>query len=151
MESSDTKRIVEINGIKIEVDLRTAKRIDQFRVGDGVKVLIKNYSSYNSHFGMIIGFDEFKSLPTIIIAYLESGSWSEMPLKFVYINEKTEGTEICLHDPKDLGVEKVDILTQFDRQVAKKEEEIRDLNRKRLYFVEMFGRFFENKVEATVS
>ena len=35
----EEKRIVEIDGVKIEVDLRTAKRIDTFAVGDNVKVL----------------------------------------------------------------------------------------------------------------
>jgi hypothetical protein len=34
----ENKRIVEIDGVKIEVDLRSAKRIDTFRVGDNVKV-----------------------------------------------------------------------------------------------------------------
>ena len=40
----EEKRIVEIDGVKIEVDLRTAKRIDTFRVGDNVKVLCKEYN-----------------------------------------------------------------------------------------------------------
>ena len=32
------KRIIEINGVKLEVDMTTARRIDEFRVGDTVKV-----------------------------------------------------------------------------------------------------------------
>ena len=40
----EEKRIIEVNGIKMEVDLRNAKRIDQFKVGDSVKVLVKSYS-----------------------------------------------------------------------------------------------------------
>ena len=35
-----SKQIIEINGVKLEVDLSTAKRIDEFRVGDTVKVFI---------------------------------------------------------------------------------------------------------------
>lgn len=38
----DGKRIIEIDGVKIEVDLRTAKRIDTYRVGDNVKILNKD-------------------------------------------------------------------------------------------------------------
>ena len=38
----DNKKIVEVNGIKLEVDMRYAKRIDEFRVGDTVKVLDVN-------------------------------------------------------------------------------------------------------------
>ena len=40
--SDEQKRIVEIGGVKIEVDLRTAKRVDSYRVGDPVKVLTKS-------------------------------------------------------------------------------------------------------------
>lgn len=40
----EERRIVEINGVKIEVDMRTAKRVDSFRVGDNVKVLDKDYN-----------------------------------------------------------------------------------------------------------
>ena len=42
----EEKRIVEIDGVKIEVDLRTAKRIDTFAVGDNVKVLCKEYNNW---------------------------------------------------------------------------------------------------------
>ena len=145
----DTKRIVEINGIKVEVDLRTAKRVDSFKVGDAVKILKKKYSdSYESHFGMIVGFDEFKNLPTIIVAYLNTGSW-ETPLSFESINAKTEGIEICPQDPNDIGIAKGDLLAAFDREMTKKEQELREIQRKRKYFVEMFGRYFQKEESNT--
>ena len=46
--SEDNKRIIEINGIKMEVDLRNAKRIDTFKVGDPVKVLDMTYQPQKS-------------------------------------------------------------------------------------------------------
>jgi hypothetical protein len=140
---TDDKRIVEVNGVKIEVDLRTAKRVDQFKVGDAVKVLAKEYGErYESHFGMIVGFDEFKSLPTIIVAYLKPSSW-DSPLKFAYINAKSENVEIVSHDPNDIGVEKADVLESFDRELNKKKQELHDIERKKAYFENMFGRYFE--------
>lgn len=139
----DQKRIVEINGIKIEVDLRTAKRVEEFRVGDAVKVLAKKYGdSFESHLGMIVGFDEFKALPTIIVAYLTPSSW-EQPLKFAYINAKSVDIEIVSHDPKDIGVEKADIIEAFNRELNKKRQEVQDIERKQRYFESMFGRYFE--------
>ena len=146
---NEFKRIVEINGIKVEVDLRTAKRVDHFKVGDAVKILNKRYSdTYESHFGMIVGFDEFKKLPTIIVAYLDTSTW-ESPLKFKYINSETKDVEICPQDPKDLGVEKSDIIQAFDREENKKEQELLEIKRKRKYFNEMFGRYFENEETET--
>lgn len=140
--SDENKRVVEINGVKVEVDLRTARRVDSFKVGDAVKILIKQYSNYKSHVGVIVGFDEFKSLPTMVIAYLEVGTW-EQPLKFAYLNSKSEDVEICPHEPKDIGLEKGDVLGSFEREIAKRETEITELKRKRSYFVEMFGRYFD--------
>ena len=42
----NNKKIVEIDGIKLEIDMRTAKRIDQFKVGDKVKILVKKYDTF---------------------------------------------------------------------------------------------------------
>lgn len=136
------KRIVEINGVKVEVDLRTAKRVDSFKVGDAVKILIKQYSTYESRFGMIIAFDEFKALPTIVVASIKPGSYSS-PLEFHYINEKTEGLEICIHDEKDIGYERANILDAFDSQMNKLKNDLKDLEIKKAYFIKMFGRYFE--------
>lgn len=145
---SVNKRIVEINGVKLEIDLRTAKRIDEYKIGDSIKVLIKSYGEkWDSHFGMIVAFDEFKTRPTMIIAYLKSaGSW-ENPLSFVYLNSDSKDVEICHHDAADIGVERSDILTAFDREISKKEQELKEIARKRDYFERMFGRYFEKHDE----
>ena len=67
----------------MEIDLRQAKVINNFKVGDTIKVLIKQYSEYKSNVGMIVGFDEFQKLPTIVIAYLDI-DYSAASIKFVY-------------------------------------------------------------------
>lgn len=146
----DTKRIIEINGIKLEVDLRHAKRVDEFKVGTAVKILKKKYGdSYESFFGMIVGFDEFKDLPTIVVAYINPGTW-ETPLQFAYINSKTTDTEICHQDAGDIGIERADVLEQFNRQMAKQEQALRDLESKKNYFEKMFGRYFNPEPKADV-
>jgi len=64
------KRIIEINGIKMEVDLRTAKRIDTFKVGDPVKILDCTYSTPQIYAGVIVGFAEFNKHAAIeVIQY----------------------------------------------------------------------------------
>lgn len=149
--TDENKRIITVNGVKLEVDLRQAKRIDAFKVGDAVKVLIKKYGdSYESHFGMLVGFDEFKTLPTLIVAYIDGGSWSTEPLKIVYINEKSKDVEICAHDDHDLGINQGEINDQFYRQITKKEEEIRDLQLRQTYFNKMFGRYFMPEAPGSV-
>ena len=79
----------EINGVKMQVDLRYATRIEELRVGDKVKVLTKGYSGHTVHSGVIIGFEPFKELPTIVVCYVAS-SYSEVKLEFVHYNAKSE-------------------------------------------------------------
>ena len=47
------RRVVEIEGVKVEVDLRTAKKVDTYRVGDAIRVLVKSYSGWDTHPGVI--------------------------------------------------------------------------------------------------
>jgi hypothetical protein len=137
-----TNRIVEINGVKMELDLREARTVDTFKVGDKVKLLKKEYSSYKSYPGMIIGFDQFKALPTIIVAYVDT-DYSGADIKFAYMNAETEGIEICLADRLDLPVSQENVISLFDRDIVKKRREIEELERKREYFVENFNKYFE--------
>ena len=131
-------RIVEINGIRVEVDLRTAKRVDSFRVGDPVKVLKKSYGdNYNTYPGIISGFDEFKELPTITVAYMNNGN-----LEFAGINAKAKDIEIVLADRDTLHMEKADVLRLMDRQLAEAEMKVADLKQRREYFLARFGSYF---------
>lgn len=136
------KRIIEINGVKLEIDLRTAKRVDQFRVGDPVKVLLKTYSGYSSHLGMIVGFDEFKDHPTVIIAYIKS-EYSSATIDFVYFNSESKDVEVCPVNEWDVPYSKQDIIDRMDREADKKREEIRQIEEKKSYFLNMFGKYFE--------
>lgn len=145
MERNENLRIVEINGVKIEVDLRTAKRIDCFKVGDAVKVLVKpSYSnSYESKLGMIVGFDEFKNLPTIIVATLSYDGSIEIKA----INAETKDLEIAPLTEFTFGWSKSDMLKKFDREIAQKEQELLEKQQKKEVFLSQFGRFFEKTGE----
>lgn len=131
----DQKRIVEINGVKVEVDLRTAKRVDEFKVGDRVKLLVKGYSDYKSCYGVIIGFDEFKKLPTLIVAYIDDGYSAD--IKTAYINAESKDLELCHISEGDfLNLKASDVLAKLNRDIEKHERDIEDLKAK----IEFFNR-----------
>lgn len=140
----EEKRIIEVGGVKMEVDLRHAKIIDSFKVGDTVKVLTKNYSGYTSHVGMIVGFDQFQNLPTIVIAYLKV-DYSSSAIEFVYINSETKDVEICQINDWDIPYSKQQIIDRMNREIDKKQEELRELEVKKSVFLNMFGKYFDNK------
>jgi translation elongation factor EF-1alpha len=144
MSEDKNIRVIEINGIKMEIDLRTAKRIDNLKVGDRVKVLIKEYSSYKVFPGTIIGFEPFEKLPTIIIAYMET-TYSSASVKFLYYNAKTEDTEVVRAQDDDmLGLEKDRIIHCFNKDIETKRNEVVELERKKAYFLKNFQMYWKD-------
>ena len=140
---SENTTVIEVNGIKLEVDLRTAKRIDTLRVGDRVKVLVKNYDGFTVKPGVVVGFEPFNQLPTIIVAYMEMG-YNTADLKFLHFNGKTADHEIIKAVDNDgLDVDKANLCALFDRQITTKEREIEDLRAKKAFFLAEFRKYWE--------
>ena len=143
------KTIIEVNGVKLEVDLRTAKRIDHYKVGDHVKVLVKDYGEdFKSYLGTIIGFDQFEKTPTIVIAYLKT-SYGAATIEFVYYNSKTKDAELCPLNDWDIPVSKQQILDRFDSEIERKKAELQEIEQKKNIFLKLFGKFFEKEFAKT--
>jgi hypothetical protein len=136
------KRIIEINGVKMEVDLRNAKTVSSYKVGDTIKVLKKGYSGYDVHFGVIIGFTEFKKLPTVEILYLKD-NYSSADIDFLCYNAETEDVEIAPVHPYETLFSEASIVEKLDKQISNKEEELRTLRAKKAAFLQHFGKNLE--------
>lgn len=131
---------IEINGIKMEIDERYCKVIEQYKVGDSVKVLVKEYSdTYTSYPGTICGFNNFQSRPTIVVAYVKQ-SYSEVDLKFVEICKDTKDIEIAPATDDVIKFSKEKAIEMFDRMLAAKRLEVEALLSKKNHFIEMFGK-----------
>lgn len=144
MENQEQKRIIEVNGVKMEIDLRNAKVVENYKVGDYVKVLIKEYNSYKSYIGNIIGFDNFEKTPTIVIAYLKN-EYSGSTIDFVYYNSTSVDVELTTLNEWDIPLEKSTILENFNKEILKKEQELKEMKKKADVFERLFGKYFENK------
>jgi hypothetical protein len=140
------KKIIEINGVKMEVDLREVKVVDSYKVGDNVKVLIKDYSTYKSYPGVIVGFDQFKELPTIIIAYVKI-EYSEAEINFVYLNSQSKDVEICPSNKHDIGFNESQVIEMFDKEIETTEKKLREVKMKRNYFITNFNKHFKEEGE----
>lgn len=137
----ENKRIIEINGVKLEVDLRSARRIDEFRVGDSVKVLDNRSGKNEMKAGVITDFANFKDLPTLIVAVYRAGDyWSKPSIEFITFNSETEGVEIVGVSAEEIIVSRETVVQKFDDEIAKKRDELNDLIIKRDTFVKYFGR-----------
>lgn len=137
-------QVVEINGVKLEVDMRTARSIENYKIGDRVKVLVKGYSDYKPYPGVIVAFDMFEKMPTITVAYLDI-DYSGTEIKFAYIHggEKNEDDPEIAPYNDDIQVDKADVIDRLDKEIDKKKAEIEDLERKKSYFLKNFNKYFE--------
>lgn len=141
---SEKTRIVEVGGVKMEVDLSTATIIENYHVGQYVKILIKDYNGYKSFVGHIIGFDNFKNLPTITVIYLDN-TYSNSEIKFAYINANNNNeTEICPLNNMEIPFSKSEVITRMQNEIDKKEREATELRAKLDLFLTTFNKYFEN-------
>ena len=135
----ENKRIIEINGIKLEVDLRTARRIDEFKVGDSVRVLDKRNGKNEMRPGVITDFANFRELPTIIVAvYKAPDYWTKPSIEFIHFNSDTTDVEIVGVSAEEIIVSHDTIVQKFDDEIAQKRSELNDLMIKRDTFVKYF-------------
>lgn len=134
------KKIIEVNGVKLEVDMRYAKRIDEFKVGDTVKVLDNRNDRNELKSGVITDFANFKELPTIMVAVYKSGDyWSAPTIEFIPYNAETEGIEIVGVSAEEVIVSRETIVQKFNDNIERKRDELNDLIIKRDTFVKYFG------------
>jgi hypothetical protein len=150
--STEGTTIVEINGVKMEVDLRHAKVIhENLRIGTKVKLLAKSsYAAPSVHAGVIVAFDMFPSQPTITVAYIKTGYGTESPLQFAHVNSGAEKNwELVPSVDDDLPLAKVTVLEQMDRALEAARAKVLEIEHQRVYFVEHFGAFFEKQPAET--
>ena len=137
----EDKRVIEINGIKMEVDMRSARRVDEFKVGDNVKVLEKSYSNHKILNGVIVEFVNFKDLPTIQVAVFET-SYTGSNIRFININENTTEHEILPASRHEMEIEKEGVIESLEREMQSAMHKYNELKSKRDWFIKYFDKYF---------
>lgn len=153
---SDTKQttIIEINGVKMEVDLRHATVVhNNLRIGSKVKLLAKStYGGNQIYSGVIVAFDAFPSAPSITVAYVKTGYGTDSPLQFAVVNtaEKCEWEMVPSLDD-ELPIRREQVLEQIDRAIEEADAKGATLRKQRDYFLRMFGTYFGDIATAPVA
>ena len=142
---NETTQIIEVNGVKLEVDMRHARRIEELRIGSRVKVLDNTgYGSAQVYPGVVVGFEPFKTLPTIIIAYVKS-DYSSVGLHTVSYNANSEKIEIVASVDDDFSVSKAEVLGWFERERTKANEKLAELDGQEKFFLDRFKAFWRDE------
>lgn len=130
----ETKRIIEVGGVKVEVDLREATQVNQYHVGDRVKILVESYGgSTEVYDGVILDFYDFKSLPSIQVGYLKHDEFV-----IVTVNSKSEKLQLAPCGP----TWKVDVaegVNRLNRKLTEAKNRVEVLEQQRKLFIAHFG------------
>lgn len=146
---TEANQIVEINGVKFEVDARTAtlRQLDHIKIGSRVKVLIPGYNdAFEVHHGSVVGFEPFADNATVIIAYLKTAYNSPAEIKFLYFTGKSKEKIIVSDENDKESLEASNIVAMMDKEIAKKETEIQDLKDRKAYFLKNFQAYWSSLV-----
>jgi len=140
-----TKEIIEINGIKCEIDAREAVQINTYKIGSLVKVLKKeDYSdSYNVHSGMIVDFYNFKEDPILVVACIKV-TYDSADLIIERIGQKNKSIKLVPMQEWDLKLSKENVLNIFDKKIAEKETELMESKHKKEFFENYFGKYLKD-------
>lgn len=141
-------RIIEVNGQKFEVDMREARKIEAYRVGNRVKVLVKASwgETYATHPGVIVGIDGFQALPTIVVAYMPNPLSGDGKIEFAHLNAKSKDVEIVPMTEDAILPTRETMLSNFARAIQTKQKEIDELAMKRDWFLKQYGLAYESVV-----
>src|SRR5574344_146281 len=129
-ELNEFEREIEIDGVKVAVDMRTVKKIDVYRVGDNVKVLKKSYDTYQTYSGVIVDFVNFKELPAIVVAYFRQ-DYSGTSIDFETITKDTKGIESAPCLPHALSINKNRVIDKFNYEIEQQQHKVDELKAKR--------------------
>jgi hypothetical protein len=143
---SEENKIIEINGVKFEVDARTAtlRQVQSVKIGARVKVLVKDYGDNVSvKHGVVVGFEPFDKDPTVIVAYIDNGySSNGAEIKFIYFNAKSK-EQIIISDENDReSLAASNIVAGIDKAIQTKRNEIQDLEDRKKYFLANFKSYW---------
>jgi len=146
-------QIVEINGVKMEIDMRSAKtvRVDTLKVGTKVRILKKGYNEHQVHSGVVVGFEAFERLPSILFAYIETG-YSDNPLKFLTLNAETKDVEVIAADQDETeDFNRATVVGQMNRAIEQKKLELQRAESALELFTKYYGSITDVKPEAGVA
>ena len=137
----DEMRVVEIKGAKFEVDMREAITVQTLKIGDRVSVLLKTYSSnYEVKHGVVVGFEPFRELPTVLVAYL-TNEYTGGEIKILAWNDKTQDTDL-VKSVDDVLFSKEEALAALDKKIDDAKAKVTEAEAHKAYFLRHFGAYW---------
>ncbi|MFT8491517.1 hypothetical protein [Liquorilactobacillus satsumensis] len=137
-------KTIDLNGKKFVIEEQKVTKVNEFKIGDTVRILDKHYDPATINSGVIIEFLDFQDLPTIRVAVF-TDSWGNTSLEYKNINDKSDNLEILPASPDELKIDMDIINGSLDSDIAKKQREVEELKHKKMFFNKFFGNGLKEK------
>lgn len=111
-----------------------------YRVGDKVKLLIKEYSSEYVYNGILANISFFGEKPVVEVIYWK-GQYDGVASAVISDGNPSNQITKFSNDLEGDADMKVNLMQYFDREVERKESELFDLKQKRARYLEFMERF----------
>ena len=129
---------IELKGQSFEVMTQAVVR-NTIKVGDRLRILKKSaYSDAVVCDGIVIGFEPFKTLPSIVIAYIED-MYTTTDVKFLIWNDSTKDVEIAVATDGLFEKNLSHYASKIEAKIEKLYHEARELRQKLDYMKSKFG------------
>jgi len=133
----------EISGHKFEIEEQVAVRIETLHIGDRVSVLYKpSYGDKKVFPGVIVGFEPFPTLPTVLVAYMEE-EWSSAKIKVAAFNAETKDMEMVRAMTSASPIDKENAIKMFQSRIDKARREVMDAENQLSYFERNFAAYWQ--------
>ena len=108
---------------------------------------MKTYSSYEVKHGVVVGFEPFQKLPTVLIAYLTT-DFTGGDVKILAWNSETEDTEVVAATD-DILFDKDEGMRALDRAIDKAEADLASAQERKVYFLKHFRAYWSETEAVT--
>jgi len=127
---------VNVGHYSFEISDPVITQTTKFKIGDKVKLYIKDYNN-SIYPGVIVGFDDFKDLPTISILYIQYGE-----IKLIGLNEVNKDTVqiIPSNEASMLDDNFQTVLFSLNQKIVEAQSRLTELKLKRDFYIKHYGK-----------
>lgn len=144
MNSEAKNKTIELNEAMVKIGLKKEEAINNYKVGNYVKLLIKDIFDFESYPGRIVGIYYSNDEPIIVVAYLKQ-PFDRFNISYIEICPSSEDTKIEPLNDWDFPIERLSMLKRFKIEILSKEQEVTEMKSNVKRFEQIFDEYFEDK------
>lgn len=144
MNKEVKNKTVEVNEAMVKIGLKKEEVVNNYKVGNYIKLLIKDVFDFENYPGRIVGIYYSNDEPIIVVAYLKQ-PFDRFNIGYIEISLSSEDVKIAPLNDWDFPIEWLSRLKRFKIEILSKEQEVTEMKSNVKRFEQIFDEYFEDK------